>query len=85
MRKLKLATEELVVESFDPAVFRDVHRGTVRGNASDVYNPCTDYRCEQETYNPQFRLCHTPYLECATVGWTCDYRCGTSGPLTSDC
>jgi hypothetical protein len=85
MRKLKLEAEELVVESFDPVVFRDVQKGTVRGNASDVYSPCTEYPCEQETNDPRLRLCHTPYLECATVGWTCDYRCGTSDPITTEC
>lgn len=88
MRKLKLDADDLVVETFNPAVLQDVHKGTVRANASDFAGGCTiDYVCtrdescywelcqEQPTNDPRQKLCYTPYLECSTRGWTCDY-CG---------
>jgi hypothetical protein len=86
MRKLKLDTDELVVETFNPAVLQDAHKGTVHANASDFAAGCTiDYACtrdvscywelcqEQPTNSPIYRQCYTPYVECSTEGYTCDY------------
>lgn len=87
MRKLKLKAEELVVETFGTAVRRDGDKGTVHANATNdidagctIYVACTrDESCyyelcqEQPTNDPRQRQCVTPYVECATDGWTCVY------------
>lgn len=72
MRKLRLSAEELKVESFDPAVARDVHKGTVHANDTDGYGEAC---WEQPTNDQRLRQCYTPYFECDTVRWTCDFRC----------
>jgi hypothetical protein len=95
MRKLKLAVEELVVESFDPREEEEGRNGTVHAHATDA-GPCTIYEActrvdscpaelcwPQQTNDPRQRLCVTPYVECGTQGWTCDY-CG-GNPLTAFC
>lgn len=98
MRKLNLDTEELVVETFAPAVAGDVHKGTVHANATDAMGGCTfDVPCTREatclyelcyeppTNSPIYRQCYTPYVECSTEGYTCDFRCGVSDPITTAC
>lgn len=100
MRKLKLAAEELVVETFAPAVTSDEPKGTVRANATNdidagctIYVACTrDDSCyveqcwEQPTNSPIYRQCYTPYVECSTEGYTCAFSCVyCQFPITSDC
>lgn len=94
MRKLKLETEGLVVESFDPVVFSDGQKGTVHANATEFEPGCTfDEVCtrnvschaelcwEQPTNDPRYRQCYTPYVECSTEGYTCNWQCGApTGP-----
>lgn len=94
MRKLKLEAEDLVVETFDPVSARDGEKGTVHAHATEAYEGCTiDVACTrvgscpvelcwgQETDDPRQRLCVTPYVECSTHGWTCDYCGGTVSAL----
>jgi hypothetical protein len=86
MRKLKLEAEDLVVETFDTVAARDGDNGTVHGFATEPVDGCTiDVACTrvgscpveacwgQETNDPRQRLCVTPWVECSTQGWTCDY------------
>ena len=86
MRKLRLEMEELVVETFDTRSSDDAETGTVHAHATEGIDGCTiDVACtrvgscpvelcwEQETNDPRQRLCVTPYVECSTEGWTCDY------------
>lgn len=86
MRKLKLDVQDLVVESFDSVPEKDDEPGTVHGHATEGVDGCTIYvECtrvgscpvelcwEQPTNSPRERRCVTPYVECSTEGWTCDY------------
>jgi hypothetical protein len=83
MRKLKLDAEDLLVDTFDTVAARDGEEGTVHANSvASIDYACTrDESCywelcqEQPTNDPRQKLCYTPYLECNTRGWTCDY-CG---------
>ena len=84
MRKLKLDPEQLVVDTFAPVVPGERKKGTVRGHLSEycasVYG-CTrdgERTCGEvcgggDTNDPRQRACVTPYVECGTDGWTCDY------------
>ena len=75
MRKLKLEAEELVVETFESTVDRDGDKGTVHANWTDEWD------C-QRTNDPRLRECVTPYVECSTQGWTCDWCGGPISPTT---
>lgn len=97
MRKLSLDFEGLVVETFDVAGDREGAHGTVHGHVS-LPNGCAtiDIACTrddscywetcapQPTNDPRLRQCVTPYVECDTVGWTCNFACGGPG-ITSEC
>ncbi|HEU0053342.1 MAG TPA: hypothetical protein VFQ39_09205 [Longimicrobium sp.] len=74
MRKLKLDPERLEVESFESAGDEETVKGTVEARSSEVAECYTQY-CVPPTGDPRQRLCYTPYYDCATNGWTCDY-CG---------
>lgn len=97
MRKLKLEADELVVETFNPAMFEVAQKGTVHAHVTDfnvgcsIDGPCTRgnscyaEECrEQRTNSPIYRECYTPYVECGTEGWTCNY-CGGPGLPTTIC
>ena len=86
MRKLKLEMDELVVETFDTRSSDAAETGTVHAHATEGIDGCTIYvACTQvgscpvelcwpqETNDPRQRRCVTPYVECSTEGWTCDY------------
>jgi hypothetical protein len=85
MRKLKLDPEKLEVDTFAPVAPKEGEKGTVRGHISDycpsaygctlVGHPtCSPDLCGGgETNDPRQRACVTPYVECGTDGWTCDY------------
>ena len=85
MRKIKLQVDELSVDTFETLKERGGQRGTVYGRftetcpsnhyCTNVGSPtCTPELCQgEETASPRERRCVTPYVECATDGWTCDY------------
>ena len=81
MRKLKLAAEDLTVETFDTVPARAGGGGTVHANSeASIDFACTREEscywelCQGEhTMDPMQRQCVTPYVECATDGWTCLY------------
>jgi hypothetical protein len=77
MRKLKLDAEKLVVESFDSVDVHDDEKGTVHGNETAGFPGCT-----QPTNDPRLRECVTPYIDCATDGWTCIWCGGPISPTT---
>ena len=76
MRKLKLDVDDLTVDSFEAVADRK-ERGTVRGQDSEEsWDWC-------RTDDPRLRECYTPYVECATDGYTCTrgYCCPSGFPV----
>ena len=92
MRKLRLATTEIAVETFATGLSRDGENGTVQGNQMTANctsgASCYEAQCgtEQPTSSPIYRQCYTPYVECSTQGYTCGFSCVSCElPLTSSC
>jgi len=68
MRKLKLNTDDLRVESFAPAETADGH-GTVR--AHGTWDTCIDTPCE-----PDYSI--DPCAPPPTYAYSCGYTCGST-------
>ena len=82
MRKLRLTTLEIAVETFALDVAHEVETGTIQANQMTVDctragASCYETQCgtDQPTNSPLYRQCYTPYVECNTVGYTCSFSC----------
>ena len=76
MRKLKLETDELRVETFDPAPLTLRDGGTVLGHSDDrttTEEPDTGERCEV-VFLPEtdWKTCRSCGITCLTCNITCE-------------